>query len=448
MGISETRSMAPGHRPAAPPRRHRTPRQSPSQGSGIGPASASSAAASISALISDRSASMSTPEHTQPVLLALDRVALAPLLDLLLGHVLHVVVGGVAVHAHRHRLDQRRPLAGQRPLARGARRLEHRLDVVAVDGHPDEPVGGGPLDRVDRELLVQRRRIRVLVVLQDEHHRQLLHAGPVHRLVEVAARGRAVAEPGHRAAALAAQLERHRHAGGDQHHVGQHRDHPDAAELAVAEVDVAVAPAGDPGGAAHVLREDPRRRDAADQVRGEVPVQDAQPVARSHRERRAGRHRLLPIAVVERPGDLALAVQGHRALFQAAHQQHRAQQPDAILQRQVLDRRRPAGSRLSRMSGHLSSFPFSVGRIGISASGPGSPSHPGSPGQALYLGPFEFIGESAWLRAGWAGGGGLPLDRWTAPGCRTRAPASCGCAGGGPAPGCGPRSSCSPSPTR
>ena len=180
-------------------------------------------------------------ERAQPRLLALDRVALAPLLDLLLGHVLHVVVGGVAVHPHRDRLDQRRPVAGQRALARGAGGLEHRLDVVAVDGHPDEPVGRGALDRVDRELLVERRRVGVLVVLEHEHDRQLLHAGPVHRLVEVPARGRAVAEPGHRAAPLAAELERHRHPGGDQHHVGQHRDHPDAAELAVAEVDVAVA---------------------------------------------------------------------------------------------------------------------------------------------------------------------------------------------------------------
>ena len=30
---------------------------------------------------------------------------------------------------------------------------------------------------------------------------------------------------------------------GDEHHVGQHRDHPDAADAAVAEVHVAVAPA-------------------------------------------------------------------------------------------------------------------------------------------------------------------------------------------------------------
>ena len=91
-----------------------------------------------------------------------------------------------------------------------------------------------------------------------------------------------------------------------------------------------------PGGAAHVLREDPRRRDAADEVGGEVTVQDAQAVLRRHRERRAGGHGLLAIAVIEGARDLALAVEAHRALLDATHQEHRAQQPDSVLQLQVL----------------------------------------------------------------------------------------------------------------
>jgi hypothetical protein len=171
----------------------------------------------------------------------------------------------MAVHAHRHRLDQSRAPAGDRPLPRLARRFEHRLGVVAVHGHAGEAVGGRPLHRIDRELLVHRRRVGVLVVLEHEHDRQLLHPGPVHRLVEVTARGGAVAEPGQRAAALAAQLERHRHPGGHQHHVGEHRDHPHAPQRPIAEVDVPVAPARDPPRAAHVLGEDPHRRDPSDQ---------------------------------------------------------------------------------------------------------------------------------------------------------------------------------------
>ena len=91
-------------------------------------------------------------------------------------------------------------------------------------------------------------------------------------------------------------------------------------------------------------REDARGRDAADEVRGEVAVQDAEPVVAVHRPGGAGRDGLLAEAVVERAGDLALAVEHHRALLDAAHEQHRAQQPDAVLEGQVLGSRRPVRS--------------------------------------------------------------------------------------------------------
>src|SRR3954469_18275993 len=48
-----------------------------------------------------------------------------------------------------------------------------------------------------------------------------------------------------------------RHAGGEEHHAGQHRDHPDSSNPPVAEVHVAVAPAGHAARAPHVLAEDP-----------------------------------------------------------------------------------------------------------------------------------------------------------------------------------------------
>ena len=225
---TRTPTTAPA-RPRAARARRRTRGRVAVSGSGIGIASASSTAPSISALTSSRSACDVDPERLDPAHLAVDRVLRAPLLDLLLRHVLHVVVCGVAVHAHGDGLDQRRAVARQRPLARLAGGLEHRLGVVAVDRLAGEAVGGGALDGIDGELLVGRRRVRVLVVLEHEDHRQPLDAGPVHGLVEVAARGGAVAEPGHRHALLAAHLEGHRQPGGDEHHVGQHRDHADAA---------------------------------------------------------------------------------------------------------------------------------------------------------------------------------------------------------------------------
>ena len=67
------------------------------------------------------------------------------------------LVRGVPVHAHRDRFDQRRALARDRAIAGEARRLEGRLDVVAVDADAGEAVCGGALDRVDRELRRRRR---------------------------------------------------------------------------------------------------------------------------------------------------------------------------------------------------------------------------------------------------------------------------------------------------
>jgi hypothetical protein len=260
------------------------------------------------------------------------------------------------VHAHRHRLDHGRPLVGEGALAGLVGGLEHRLDVVAVDGYTDEAVTGRALHGIDRELLVERRGVRVLVVLEYEDHGQSLHPGPVHGLVEVAPGGRPVPEPGQRDPPLAAELEGHRHPGGDKHHVGQHRNHSDASDPPVAEVHVSVSSAGDARVASHVLRQDPRRRHAADQVGGEVAVQHAQPILRCHRERCARGHRLLAEAVVERTGDLPLAVEAHRAFLEAAHQEHRPQQPDPILDLEVPYRAAFLGGRLSRIGCHLCSL--------------------------------------------------------------------------------------------
>ena len=133
----------------------------------------------------------------QALRVELDRVALRPLLVEAVGHVAHVVVGAVAVHAHRAALDQGRAAALTRALDRYARGLEHGLDVVAVHRDAGEPVGARALDRVDSELELVRGRVGEAVVLEDEDDRQALDAGHVHRLVPLAVGGRAFAEVGH-----------------------------------------------------------------------------------------------------------------------------------------------------------------------------------------------------------------------------------------------------------
>ena len=68
------------------------------------------------------------------------------------------------------------------------------------------------LDR-QRQLLRRGRRLGPAVVLEHEHDRQPPELREVHRLVEGAGVGRAVAEEGNRDARLAAHLERERGAG-------------------------------------------------------------------------------------------------------------------------------------------------------------------------------------------------------------------------------------------
>ena len=106
---------------------------------GSGEASANSTAATTRASIRSRISSRALwDEHAlglEPVGEDLDRVLLAPLLDLLLGPVDLGVGGRVAAEAVGERLDHRRPalLAGD-PDVLGDR-LAHRQHVHAVGAH-------------------------------------------------------------------------------------------------------------------------------------------------------------------------------------------------------------------------------------------------------------------------------------------------------------------------
>ena len=109
-------------RPRAGTAHRRTGRRGRCSGRASGTAAPRSTAASISALTLVADRLRVDAERLQALDLAVDRVLRAPLLDLLGRDVLHVVVRGVAVHAHGHGLDQRRALAGERALAGQARR--------------------------------------------------------------------------------------------------------------------------------------------------------------------------------------------------------------------------------------------------------------------------------------------------------------------------------------
>ena len=92
-------------------------------------------------------------------------------------------------------LDQRRPFARPRPLGRLERGLGDRGEIVAVDDDAGHRIGARAVGDVgDGGRAGHRHRHRILVVLADEHDRQLPDGGDVERLVERALVVGAVAE--------------------------------------------------------------------------------------------------------------------------------------------------------------------------------------------------------------------------------------------------------------
>ena len=175
------------------------------------------------------------------------------------------------------------------------------------------------------------RRVRPLVVVADEDDGQLADAREVHPFVGVAARHGAFAGPRDRDAPLLADAERERAADSHRQHRGQVADHRDQPEVHVGHVHVAVLAVRRPVGAAHVLREDAPRLDAARDVDAHVSVQRSADVVGAHRHRHADRRGLVAAARVERAWDLPLAVEDVAALFDAARDQHVAIDLEQVL---------------------------------------------------------------------------------------------------------------------
>ena len=219
-------------------------------------------------------------------------------------------------HAQRHGLDQGRTATFACLLDRALGLAVDGEHVGAVDDDALESVACRSVcEMLDCVAEMGRGRIGPLVVVDHEHDREPAHAGEVHALVRVAARGSALAAPGDRHAALLPDPERESHPDRDREHGGQVADHRMEPEPGIADVDVAVAPLGGAVGASHVLREDAPRLDAAGDVDAHVALQRAADVVRPHRAADSDGGSLVAAARVERAGNLALLVEDVPALL-------------------------------------------------------------------------------------------------------------------------------------
>ncbi len=139
-----------------------------------------------------------------------DRVLrLAETLQVLLRAVDLRVADVVAGEAVRLGDEEHRTAAGPRMLDRLRGGLVDLADVLPVDLHRLHPVRLGALGHVlDRHVLLGRRRLGPVVVLADEHGRDIPELRKVERLVEGADVRRPVAEERDRDARLVTELER------------------------------------------------------------------------------------------------------------------------------------------------------------------------------------------------------------------------------------------------
>ena len=317
--------------------------------SGSGDSNASSARRSMCALnaarMSSRSSARDRALGEQARLEARDGILRRPLLEQVLRHV--GGAGGLLVAAHPEGLElqERRSLAAPRPLRRAAHRIDHRQHVVAIDRLAGHPVA----DRAIRQpragvLLDDGRRQAPLVVLDDEDHRQLPDRGEVQRFVEVALARRAFSGEGRRHARLAAQLIREGQPVGHRQHRAQVADHPDDVVREDAEMERAVAAAGEAAVAAQQLAEERQQIQPAGGEDPQIPVHREDGIVRPQGGGDADRDGLLPDAG-EPLGQPSLPQQDqHLFLDQPRKQQRAVERPLPL----GVERRRRAPRRWTR----------------------------------------------------------------------------------------------------
>src|SRR5439155_8213485 len=139
------------------------------------------------------------------------RVAPFPELAQISRDIPHVVVLAVAAASKGLELDERRSFAASGAIDGRRDEAAHLEDVVSEAdraGNVERRRAVG--DVLHRHLLFDRRRVRIAVVLDDDHHGQLVDGGEAEPLVEVARTGGAIARERDVNARLLAVLERER----------------------------------------------------------------------------------------------------------------------------------------------------------------------------------------------------------------------------------------------
>src|SRR5438270_2418052 len=266
--------------------------------------------------------------ETELVTQALDRIVVRGVLAVFLRAVDLRVTDVVAVHAVRLDVEENGAVAATRVLERFVRSFVHRLHVLAVDLDRAHVVRERALRHVvpHRRVLPARRRLGPMVVLADEDRLRLPQLRKVERLVERADVRRAVAEERDCDARLIAQLERKAGAGDRRQAAADHCVRAVVAALDVVQVHRAAVAVRDAFELPVQLGHHVVRMRAA---RERVPVRAVgrrEDVALLHRLADADGDGFLADRDVQEARQLTRAEALLDALFEAADQQHLAQE--------------------------------------------------------------------------------------------------------------------------
>src|SRR6478735_1966787 len=256
------------------------------------------------------------PVRQQPLLEPLQRVLAGAVALLVEGAVAAGVIGGgVRTAAVGHGFDQHRAVTGAGVREGAAGRPDDGDDVVAVDLQRRHAVAGrAGGDGAASHLAFGGNRDGPAVVLHEEDHGRLHHGGEVQCLVDVALRGRSVAEVGQRDAVFLLQGLAVGPADGVQHGSGD--DGLDRGKPGLQRVVEAAVPGGLVGGhiAHHVHAHGPG--DAHLAVGGEDEVAGGvDGVAAAHLGRLLAEFRGVA-------GNDALPLPGDRGGVQVPHRDH------------------------------------------------------------------------------------------------------------------------------
>ena len=238
-------------------------------------------------------------------------------------------------HPVGHRLDQCRAVSGAGSGDSLGGHLLHGEEVVAVDLKAGEAVAERTVGEAAGALEFARCRDRPLVVLEKEDDRRAGDPGQVHRLVEVALRGGALADVGHHDAFLFLDLE----TPGDADRV---RELGREGDLRRQHLDVVGDAAGD--GVAGEVHEVLLEREAVHQHGRQLAVLGHQPVDLGIEAHRRPDDRGLLTEDRREDSQAALALKGRGPGVEMAADEHPA---EAFEDELVIDRRLGAGNQLA-----------------------------------------------------------------------------------------------------